>query len=207
LLKSLFGTRGSTQEISHTTGTLPLEWANIADPHDAKKYKLITKFDHRYYGQRIVVDTFENLLHRYTRHVEAKSLAPDGGPCKPSTRGLLRRAHIIAAKHRRIGKETDRHLEEGDNLEALRFSPVEYEPRRSRIRFGEAPAGDALIRAIREIGIRELMRQGCARRTLYRICRKKPVKMSVLQEYEQFVRHLWTEFNRSTSPKDIPSGK
>lgn len=171
-----------------------LEFVNIADQTgEAKTYKLITKFDHRYYGERIVVDTFENLLHRYMRHVEAKSLAPDGGPCKPSTRGLLRRAHIMAAKHRRIGKETDRHWEEGDDLEALRFSPIEYEHRRSKMRLGEAPASDALIRAIREIGIRELMRQGCARRALYRVFGKKPVKMTLLHEYEQLVRYLGTE--------------
>jgi hypothetical protein len=50
----------------------------------------------------------------------AKSLCPDGEPCKADTRGLLGRSHIVAGKHRRIGKEHDRRWEEGDDLESWR---------------------------------------------------------------------------------------
>jgi hypothetical protein len=50
------------------------------------------------------------LLDAYQNHPEAKSLAPDGGPCEFDTQGLLQRAHIVANwPPVYIGKESDRH--------------------------------------------------------------------------------------------------
>ena len=161
---------------------------NIGEPNNTK-YKLTTDFNSPEYGERAVVDTFENLVYRYLQHPEAKSLAPDGGPCRPDTRGLLQRVHIIAAKHRRIGKESDRRWEEGDDFESLQRRPVEYEPTSvNRTPTGQSKPSEALIRQIRKIGKRELIRFGCARRILEKICRRESVDDSTLHEYERIIR-------------------
>ena len=100
-----------------------LKCINIADPKDRRSYRFTTSFTSSEFGKRAVVETFENLFYRYMQHPEAKSLGPDGEPCKGDTRGLLGRAHIVAGKHRRIGKESDRRWEEGDDLESLSIYP------------------------------------------------------------------------------------
>ena len=79
------------------------------------------------HSEGAVVKTFEDLLYRYLAHPESKSLAPDGSPSGPHTKGLLGRIHVIAEEHRRIGKESDRKWEEGDDLESLLFKPIEYQ--------------------------------------------------------------------------------
>lgn len=144
---------------------------------------------HWAHSERAVIDTYENLLYRYLQHPEAKSLAPDGGPCRPDTHGLLQRAHIIAARHRRIGKESDRRWEEGDDLESLRHQPVEYEPEGAgAVPRGESIASESLIRKIKKIGIRKLVRFGCKRRILTKICGREPVPSAALDEYKRLVR-------------------
>ena len=70
--------------------------------------------------------TFAELLIRYQEHPEAKSLAPNGGPCEADTSGLLQRAHVIAGELRYIGKETDRKWEEGEDISMLEFKTTEY---------------------------------------------------------------------------------
>jgi hypothetical protein len=104
-----------------------LKCINTGDPNSRHSYDLTTAFTSSDFGKRAVVETFENLFHRYMQHPEAKSLGPDGEPCKADTRGLLGRSDIIEGKHRRIGKESDRRWEEGDDLESLMYIPVEYE--------------------------------------------------------------------------------
>jgi adenylate cyclase len=75
----------------------------------------------------VVPKNFFMLLNSYQNHPEAKSLGPDGNPCDSKTRGLLQRAHIIASwPPIYIGKESDRHWEEGDDLSLLDFKTVQY---------------------------------------------------------------------------------
>ncbi len=165
-----------------------LECINIGNPDDQHKYKLTTSFTTPEFGERAVLSTFEDLLHRYLRHPEAKSLAPDGGPCKPETQGLLQRAHIVAGRHRRIGKEHDRKWEEGDDLESLIYEPIEYEsPDSPRVLADHALASEKLIRKIKKVGIRQLVRLGFGRRILEKTCRGEPVRSSTLREYEEFI--------------------
>jgi hypothetical protein len=145
-----------------------------ADSNDFREYGLTTQFNSPEFGTCVVVDTIQNRLHQYLQHAEEKSLAPTGGPCRYNTRGLLQRPHIIAGKFRRIGKDTDRRWEEGDDLDSMRFRPIEYErdlPKRTR--YATATANKAFARQVRDIGIRELMRFGCGRRTLQRISRRQ----------------------------------
>jgi hypothetical protein len=166
-----------------------LRCINIGDPNDRRTYGLTTSFTSAEYGQKPVVDTFENLFHRYMQHAEAKSLGPDGKPCKGDTRGLLGRAHIIAAKHRRIGKESDRRWEEGDDLESLLFVPVKYEEQwEEPENTGLVLPSERLIRKIKKLGIRQLVRFGLSRRKLDKICRRELITIATLREYERMVR-------------------
>src|SRR5262249_41644735 len=133
---------------------LSLTCINIAAPNDRAIYKLSTSFTSPGYGKRAVLEVLEDLLYRYRQHPEAKSLSADGCPCDGATRGLLQRAHIIAGKHRRIGKESDRRWEEGAELESLSYVPIEFEPPGSEVKRDElARASESLIRKIKRIGI------------------------------------------------------
>jgi hypothetical protein len=179
-----------------------IKWArlrciNIGDPHDAKKYGLISSFTTSEYGNE--VETFEDLLYRYMQHPEAKSLGPDGQPCKGDTHGLLGRVHIVAARHRRIGKEHERRWEEGDDLESLAFVPVEYEmPGTKRKDTQLAPASERLIRMTKRIGIRRLVGFGLGRRILEKICRRDPVNAETLREYERQAREYKVKIRSKT---------
>jgi hypothetical protein len=78
---------------------------NIHDPQ-SRIYELTEEYD----GCRAVPKNFFMLLELYQNHPEAKSLGPDGQPCEFDTRGLLKRAHIVANwPPVYIGKELDKH--------------------------------------------------------------------------------------------------
>ena len=126
------------------------------------------------------------LLDSYQNHPEAKSLGPNGKLCEFDTRGLLRRAHIVANwPPIYIGKESDRHWEEGEDLSLLEFKAVEY-----RLK-GNAVADDEQLARIAKVPRREFMRRGINQHTLEKICAREPVRMiklakcmNVLEEYE-----------------------
>jgi hypothetical protein len=117
---------------------------NIDDSRGRTRYRFTTSFESAAYGERAVAATFGALLHDYLRHPESKSLAPNGESCRRETVGLLQRAHIIGGKHRRIGKEVDRRWEEGDELDAIRQRPIEYQALRSKTGDATAIPGGAL---------------------------------------------------------------
>lgn len=118
--------------------------------HSGKKYRMLDCATVAGPTHNVVFPSqFSRLMIEYQEHPEAKSLAPDGGPCRADTSGLLQRAHVIAGEFRYIGKETDRKWEEGDDLSVLEFKSTE---------FGRAKkvTGDtALAEEIRAIGIRK----------------------------------------------------
>ena len=93
---------------------------------------------------------FARLLIQYQDHPETKSLAPDGKPCKADTKGLLRRAHVIAGQFRYVGKETDRKWEEGDEISVLEFAATEYG------RTNRVVASEEIQNAIKNIGIKKV---------------------------------------------------
>jgi hypothetical protein len=161
----------------------------LLPPTIAAVYKLSTSFASPEYGKRAVIEIFEDLLYRYPQHPEAKSLSFDRKPCEGETRGQLQRAHIIAGEHRRIGKESDRRWEEGDDLESLLFMPMEYEqPGNQGDRKGFARASEHLIRLIRDFGKRRLERFGLGRRILDKIDGRKLVKNTMLRLYEHKIK-------------------
>jgi len=160
---------------------------NIDDPNDAREYRLGTAFDSPHFGERAIVETFEDLLYRYFYHPESKSLGPDGEPCHPKTRGRLLRPHVIGGKRHRIGKEVDRRWEEGDDLDAMHQTPIEYTHRASRAREPLIQPSLSLSRLVKKTGIRKLIRQGFGRRIIEKISRRELVKASTCREYEQLI--------------------
>jgi len=160
---------------------------NIHDPQ-SPVYELADEYD----GRRAVVKNFFMLLESYRLHPEAKSLGPDGEECGPETQGLLQRAHIVANwPPVYIGKESDKHWEQGEDLSLLEFKTIEYRQR------GTAVADDEQLARIRRVPKRELMRRGVNQHTLQKISQKKPARavklakcLKVLEEYEMAKKDL-----------------
>jgi hypothetical protein len=96
---------------------------------------------------------FAHLLVQYQAHPEAKSLSPNGMPCKTDTHGLLRRAHIVAGDLRYIGKEANLKWGEGDDPSVSEFKSTEYG------RTAKVAASDDVKIAIRRIGINKCARE------------------------------------------------
>jgi hypothetical protein len=127
---------------------------------------------------------FARLLIEYQEHPEAKSLAPDGSQCGPETRGLLKRAHIIAGEFRYVGKETDRKWEEGDDLSLLEFKTTEYG------RSSKVMASEDIKKEIAEIGINKCARDsGFDRKNFVRkLVRGISVKRNSYNEFVQWLQ-------------------
>jgi hypothetical protein len=136
-------------------------------------YELADEYD----GRRAVPENFFTLLESYQNHPEAKSLGPDGKPCEFDTRGLLQRAHIVANwPPAYIGKESDKHWEEGEDLSLLEFKTIEYK------RKGYVVATDEQLKRIAIVPKREFMRRGINQHTLEKICSREPVRANKLAE-------------------------
>jgi hypothetical protein len=133
----------------------------------------------------VIPSQFAHLLVRYQEHPESKSLSPDGTPRKSDTRGLLRRAHIVAGDLRYIGKEADLKWGEGDDPSVLEFKSTEYG------RTAKVVASEEVKSEIRKIGINRCAREsGFDRKNFIRkLARGIPVKRS---SYNDFVRWLRT---------------
>jgi hypothetical protein len=131
------------------------------------------------------------LLDSYQNHPEAKSLGPDGKPCEFDTRGLLQRAHIIANwPPVYIGKESDRHWEEGEDISLLESKAIQYS------RKGNAVVDDEQLARIEKVPKREFRRRGINQHTVEKIFRREPVRsiklakcLKVLGEYESEKTH------------------
>jgi hypothetical protein len=148
------------------------ECINIHDPQ-SPIYELANEYD----GHRAVPKNFFMLLDSYQNHAEAKSVGPNGKPYEFDTRGLLQRAHIVANwPPIYIGKESDRHWEEGEYLSLLDFKAIRYK------RKGYAVATDEQVACIKGVPKRELMRCGINQHTLEKICKGIPVRAEKLAE-------------------------
>jgi hypothetical protein len=89
-------------------------------------------------------------------------------------------------QHHRIGKEVDRRWEEGDDLDAMRQTPIEYTRKGSRApREPLIQPSLSLGRTIRKLGIRRVIRQGFGRRIIEKISRRELVRASTYRDYER----------------------
>jgi hypothetical protein len=180
-----------TQFSSEREEWMRAKCVNIHDP-ESPVYKLTDDYD----GRRALAKNFFMLLDTYQNHPEAKSLGPDGKPCEFDTRGLLQRAHVIANwPPIYIGKESDKHWEEGEDLSLLDFKAIEYR------RKGNAVADDEQLALIAKVPKREFMRRGINQHTLEKICRKDLVRVSRLAKVLKALQ-LWEseQENSSSSP-------
>ena len=127
---------------------------------------------------------FERLLIEYQEHPEAKSLAPDGTSCKADTKGLLKRAHILAGELRYVGKETDRKWEGGDDISVLEFKTTEYG--RSKM----VVASEEVRTAIQKIGINRCARESGFHRAnvVRKLVRGLPIKRVSYTEFVGWLR-------------------
>jgi hypothetical protein len=154
---------------------------NIHDPK-SRVYELTDEYD----GRRAVPMNFFTLLESYQHHAEAKSLGPNGEACKSDTRGLLKRAPITANFPLiYIGKESDKHWEEGEDLSLVEFKTTEYK------RKGYAIATDEQLARIAMLSKREFMRRGINQHTLEKICRKVSVRAKSLAKCLSAVETLF----------------
>lgn len=147
--------------------------AECTNVRDGKVYRIALQQSRKL--DRLIPQTFGYILRLYLRHPESKSLAPDGTPCEADTRGLLKRASVIAGQLRYVGKETDRRWAEGEDISLLTFKPIEFVP------CGKVTADPILRDEIAKRGMRELMRTtGLSQHTIEAIRAGKPVRRSTL---------------------------
>jgi hypothetical protein len=118
--------------------------------------------------------------------------------CKADTRGLLKRAHVIAGEFRYIGKETDRKWEEGDEISVLEFKTTEYGRSRRVI------ATEDLKKKVLEIGINKCAREsGFDRKNFIRkLIRGIPVKRNSYNQFVAWLQH-YEPTNRIKLPKIV----
>lgn len=133
---------------------------------------------------KVVPESFRIVLRHYLRRPESKSLAPDGTLCVADTRGLLRRASIVAGRIIPVGKETDRRWEQGEDMSLVDFRVLEYQPS------GEMVIADpTLIDVITNRGLRETMRKtGLSQHTIQLIRAGKPVRRTTLKRMQVAMR-------------------
>jgi hypothetical protein len=109
----------------------------------------------------------------------------------------LQRAHIVANwPPAYIGKESDRHWDEGEDLSLLEFNAIQYKQK------GFVVATEEQLARITNPNLkkREFMRRGVNQHTLEKICNREPVRASklakclkVLEEYESEQAALVTD--------------
>lgn len=135
---------------------------------------------------KVVPDSFRIILNQYPKKPEVKSLSPDGGPCTGATRGLLRRAEIVAGNVIPVGKETDRQWEQGGDLSML-DSGIHVFEKRAKMVIANIYERKKWTR----IGIRQLKREtGLSQKVIYSILSGNAVRRQTLATFEAAVSKL-----------------
>jgi len=152
--------------------------------HSGKKYRMVDCSKEKRPPYNVVFPSqFARLAIEYQDHPEAKSSAPDGGPCLGETRGLLKRVHITAGEFRYVGKETDRKWEEGDDISVLEFKAPEFG------RAKKVVADVCLADEIRAIGVRQMMAwTRMSQHTIEKLVRGDAVKRKTYERVLKTIR-------------------
>jgi len=125
---------------------------------------------------KVVPESFGIVLRLYLRRPESKSLAPDGTPCVADTQGLLRRASVVTGEIIPVGKETDRHWEQGEDMSLVDFKILEYRPAGNMV-----IADQPLLDEMAKHKMRGLMRKTkLSQHTLEAIREGRPVRRETL---------------------------
>jgi hypothetical protein len=158
------------------------EWLNTqaTDTHSGKRHS-ICLLDPKGRTKKVEVKCYGNILGAYREQPEAKFLGRDGNPCDSLTRGLLSRTHIVANRHRYVGKETSRRWEQGDDPSMVGFRCAEYSD-------GKLIANVHTRERIAEIGIRKTARATQVdSKTIMAIVRGEPVKRVTFAKVIRFI--------------------
>ena len=131
----------------------------------------------------VVPESLRIILSQYLRHPEAKSLAPDGNACVGSTHGLLGRTSIIAGEIVPVGKETDRHWEQGEDPSMVDFKQKEY---RQATKMVVAELSDR--NRWKKFGVRRIIRKsGLSQKAVYAIIDGQAVRLSTLAAFRSAI--------------------
>lgn len=76
----------------------------------------------------VIPQTFGYVLRRYLRNPESKSLAHNGTAWVAETRGLLKRASLVAGEMHYMGKELIGGGSKDEDVSLLEFTPMEFRP-------------------------------------------------------------------------------
>jgi hypothetical protein len=153
------------------------DWSKLVgiNLRDGQSYAMVTSTNGK--QDKVIAETFRNVLANYLRRPEAKSLAPDGTACVADTAGLLKRAHVVAGQIIAVGKETDRHWEQGEDLSMVDYKVMEYRPLGNL-----AVASQALLDEIAKRGMRELIREsGLSQHTIETVRNGTSVRVRTLE--------------------------
>lgn len=158
------------------------EWLNTraTDTHSGKRHPICLS-DPEGRTKKVEVKCYGNILGAYREHPEAKFLGRDGNPCDSITRGLLFRSHIVANRHRYVGKETSRRWEQGDDPSMVDFRCAEYSD-------GKLIANVQTRERIAEMGIRKTARTTQVdSKTIMAIVRGEAVKRITFARVVRFI--------------------
>jgi hypothetical protein len=137
----------------------------------------------------VLPDSFRIVLNQYLKKPEVKSLSPDGTPCTGATRGLLGRARIVAGNLIPVGKETDRHWEQGEDPSMLDSGIHVFEKQRKMV-----VANISERKKWARIGLRRLMRESkLSQAPVSKAIKGKPVRRQTLSIIRQAAARITVE--------------
>ena len=176
----------------------PEEWL-ARDYTEINSLKTVRLYG-KYKGQELIPQTLSAVVWRHHLHPEGKSLAPDGQPCGPYTRGLLVRRPIQAmVPFVYIGKEVERKAQEGEDASMLESSgPIRYQSGQTMNTRG----GDArLILRAKRFGTRRLMRtSGVSQHAIERFLKGARVHPSTRADLARAIEKLEREDRNKAGP-------
>ncbi len=128
-------------------------------------------------GVDVSPKTYADVIRTYGTHPERKFAEPDGRPCQPGTRGLLRDLPLVATGIKHVGKE-------GNELDAHKAGLVTEAER--QLEYDDSFYDD-LARVLRDMPTADVARQtGYDRRTVRRLkrgeCRPSRERLPALLE-------------------------
>jgi hypothetical protein len=130
----------------------------------------------------IPVRSYRSVVNRYVNNAESKFNGPDGNQCRPWTRGVLQRMHVVAREHRYCGKEFKRKLEQGPVDHEVEFKCKVYEN-------GRVVAGAEMLRQLTRFSERQIEAGTGLHRDTIRLMRHGiAVKRSTYQRVIEFLR-------------------
>jgi hypothetical protein len=151
---------------------------------DGQTYQISMSDDGK--QDKVKPDSFKMILKQYLKKPEAKSLAYDGTECTERTRGLLRRATIVARNILPTGKELDRRWEQGGDPSMIDPAVHLYETS------SKMCVADPVDRKRwSKIAVTKLITEsGLSPTTVYKILEGKPVRCYILASFTHVANNI-----------------